>query len=144
MDNSMIRFGTFPIETILPEIEFEGAREKPFSKHKKKRIALLGYNVGCHSLRLALFKEREPVCVHCGLRAEYFALENHKSAASKSTPHLNLYGKNAQGEEVLFTKDHIIPLSKGGKDNLSNLQILCYPCNHIKGNVISVISESET
>ena len=44
-----------------------------------------------------------------------------------------MYGvKN--GEEVLFTKDHIIPKSKGGKNHISNYQTMCEPCNSEKGN----------
>ena len=30
--------------------------------------------------------------------------------------------------------DHIVPRSKGGKDDLENLQALCYTCNSMKGN----------
>lgn len=29
--------------------------------------------------------------------------------------------------------DHIVPVSKGGKDHMENLQILCQPCNLKKG-----------
>jgi len=38
------------------------------------------------------------------------------------------------GREVRLTIDHRIPKSKGGTDNLSNLQSMCDPCNQEKAD----------
>lgn len=46
--------------------------------------------------------------------------------------------KNAKcrycGTNKVLTKDHIIPVSRGGKNTKKNYQVLCAFCNHNKGN----------
>lgn len=75
-------------------------------------------------------------CVTCGLMGVYWAEE---SSINKTIPgglqgwHLNLYGVR-RGREVMFTKDHIRPASKGGRDTMDNLQTMCCTCNVRKGN----------
>lgn len=38
------------------------------------------------------------------------------------------------GSKSNLTIDHIVPLSKGGTNDLTNFQTLCRPCNSSKGN----------
>ena len=35
---------------------------------------------------------------------------------------------------IPFEIDHIIPVSKGGKDNKKNIKVICRRCNRKKGN----------
>ena len=49
------------------------------------------------------------------------------------------------GEDGTFKSlevDHIIPVSKGGTDDLENLQTLCYECNMEKGQ--DVLMDKQT
>lgn len=101
-----------------------------------------GYKVKTNSLRYQTFV-RNLTCVECGLTGCLLALEknmyddggNERQKEGRGY-HLNLYALNDKGEEVLMTKDHIYPKSKGGADNISNLQTMCVCCNERKSDKV--------
>lgn len=110
---------------LLPDFVKEG---KPIKEKVRKNLD--GDIIKVTSQRLQTFYIKGIICSKCGLDASYFIKEKNKPYESY---HLNLYGVNDKGEEILFTKDHILPASKGGKDDIKNYQTMCYNCNAEKG-----------
>jgi hypothetical protein len=98
---------------------------------EKVRENFDGDMIKVSSLRLLVFKEKGCRCVRCGLKGLYFAKEKRKKDVSF---HFNLYGIDENGKEVLMTKDHTIPKSEGGTDDLDNLEPMCVDCNCIIKN----------
>lgn len=121
-----IRVGVYAIHVVLG---LTGNRRVRFGDHLVK----MG------SARYRVFLNSGTTCVNCGLEAKYFALERHRNDKSRAAKtvyqyHFNLYGVGQQGQEVLFTKDHIKPVSKGGRNTLENFQTMCTYCNNAKGD----------
>ena len=118
---------TYTLNEVLPFVSPTGQRlEKEFD----------GNIVKMFSLRLRTFLHHGVVCEKCGLCGHFFALERHLSTShyDKQRYHFNLYGTHEDGDEILFTKDHIIPKSKRGPDSVNNMQTLCIICNLAKGD----------
>lgn len=98
-----------------------------------ERVVFSGQDIKVSGLRLETFRKNSK-CVQCGMDGTHFHLEYN--SLKDGSPHLNLYGVDSRGDEVLFTKDHIYPKSKGGKDHIDNMQTMCSKCNQEKGNKI--------
>jgi len=129
-----IRKEIYDMETILSHADVDFGLNKVYNKrNEKKYVDLDGDFVKINSQRYQLFKHKGCTCVKCGLVGTYFAKEK---AEQDARYHLNLYGKNSEGEEIMLTKDHIIPKSLGGLNHLSNYQTMCKICNEEKGNQI--------
>lgn len=128
---NLIRIGVFSIEKVLPFVKSRKYREaRPVKTYAGKPVYM-------DSLRYHTFLNSGLVCVGCGLTATFFALETTQFNAENSDHfHFNLYGIDEEGDEVLFTKDHIFPKSRGGKNHISNLQTMCAVCNTKKGSKI--------
>lgn len=103
-----------------------------FERIKKNALVELdGDLIKGNSQRYQVFFTKGLKCTCCGIEGKYFVKEKNKNTRSY---HLNLYGIDENGKEVLITKDHIIPKSKGGRDNLDNYQTMCIRCNQAKAD----------
>jgi HNH endonuclease len=117
------RNGIYTVETVLSQLGNSWA-------------VFDGDTIPVISLRYQTFA-KSLICVRCGLEGRYFAKERSAKKlkdgsgfkATSKTWHFNLYAVTADGREVIMTKDHILPKSKGGPDTLENLQTMCRPCN---------------
>lgn len=141
----MIRVGKVDkkfIDDLIDQIPPEDLEKIKFSENKnvqkemKKtyKITLQGHKISYGSQRLVLFRNFDSCC-NCGLKGTYYGIDKHGAQGA----HLNLYGVNQQGEEVLITKDHIVAKSSGGKNTIDNYQTMCIICNNLKGAKNSVL-----
>lgn len=117
------RIGIFKLEEVL---QFTEVVEKEYNGHMVKMT----------SQRYRCFKLHGTKCVGCGIIGTFFALETQIYNSGNTRYHFNLYAIRKGGSEVLMTKDHIIPKSKGGSNHLSNLQPMCTNCNAAKNTVM--------
>lgn len=90
-----------------------------------------GDRVATGGLRLRTFKEKGITCAGCGVVGSKFYKERHQNAKRWT---LQLYAVVPGGNEVLMTRDHIVPSSKGGPNRLDNLQTMCENCNSRKSD----------
>ena len=110
---------SYPAQEIL---ERTGSGKAAFTVDGKS------YQVRMDSDRYKLFRQNRH-CAACGLEGTHMVLD---LPYGHNQPHFNLYGLE-DGQLVLMTKDHIVPRTKGGRDEMANYQTYCHACNQIKG-----------
>jgi len=125
------RLTTFTVELVVEAIQAHMDLNLKVP-NVDKRVDFQGHKVKLSSLRLKTFLLKGLNCAECGLEGTLFALEKH---SWDKVYHLNLWGINENGQEVLMTHDHILARSLGGADNLSNTQTMCTVCNFRKGKL---------
>jgi len=123
------------IESVLkPVVLAHLDSDKRNWKKSGHTVNILGEEINPISDRYKLFFTKGTTCVACGVEGTIWVLEKHRDTPTDRF-HLNLYGLDKDGNEVLITKDHIIPKKHGGGNHLSNYQTMCYTCNNLKDYV---------
>lgn len=119
-------------ENLTIEEVYNAVKDVLFEPEDKKAMVVInGDKIKGNSQRFQTFFTKGLKCACCGIEGKYFGKEKDFNAARY---HLNLYALDESGNEVLMTKDHIIPRSKGGASELYNYQTMCVKCNIAKGN----------
>ena len=125
------RFGTIHVGKVLPFID-PSHWERGDEKREKE---LCGHSVYMHTVRIRTYRVHGIVCKSCGLKGKYFAVERQSNNPSGNPRcHLNLYGIDEKGCEIMMTVDHVIAKSKGGADHINNTVSMCSPCNFKKSD----------
>lgn len=124
---SLVRKEIYDVDTVfdaLKEVNFFGT------------FILDGDEMKAESLRYKTFFKDSCTCATCGTKGVFFAKERSRGS-KRGSYHLNLYSI-VNGKEMLMTKDHFIAKSKGGSDDLNNLNTMCEECNSKKGNKVPI------
>jgi 5-methylcytosine-specific restriction endonuclease McrA len=124
--------GKFKIKEVIPFVRCNGResgkRKKIYKGNDNKEyIVLMG------NQKYKVFRNNLS-CVCCGLTGSFFKLIKVRKKQNRAF--FDLYAINNSGEEILMTRDHIIPISRNGTDALSNLQTMCTVCNNFKRSQI--------
>jgi hypothetical protein len=134
--------------TIGPKFDIDYVLDKIIdntNKHSAKTTFVvnnISYTVKMNSKRYITFKNRIECCI-CGTKGSYFLLQQNKhdlDSINNNKAHYNLYAEDTyclnSGKVILMTADHIMPISRGGSNDRSNLITMCFICNNAKGNSI--------
>lgn len=119
------RIARFNPHHVLPHV----GRHKP-------PVRILGKRVKLNTKYLGTFRQHGITCAGCGMEGKWIYLEHSTSMDAPGNYSFKLYGINAEGYEIQMTRDHVIPVSRGGRDGLYNSQPMCYDCNQRKGNTL--------
>ena len=111
-----------------------------YRKNKKRKISVGRIWQRNHPIEMALKKERYNIKYPYARRVQQFNRRCGGNISNQDVVDMISKQNNrclSCGEDLTIIKkeiDHIIPRSKGGSSELSNLQILCTPCNRGKHN----------
>jgi 5-methylcytosine-specific restriction endonuclease McrA len=84
----------------------------------------------CRRLRAAAYSARKAASGQSHTRAEWSAvLASFDHCPICNRPWADIPPRPDKRYRHVWTRDHIIPLTRGGTDHISNIQPACYQCN---------------
>lgn len=102
---------------------------REFQESKRVRCMRCRYSWIPYSSHLEVYTPKHcPACKNKKWNKSYGRMKTPKGLRGKSC--------NQCGRKSGLTTDHIIPKSKGGTEDQSNIQILCLPCNASKSDLV--------
>lgn len=117
----------YGIEEVFGLIGEEYLLRKTDSDQIRSDMIVDGFHVRPISLRYMTFYQKGVKCACCGKVGTHFRLCGDPMTQRR---HFNLFADDGS----LFTKDHIVPKSKGGRNHVDNMQPMCEECNLSKGS----------
>ena len=118
--------------SIVTDVETTLEKIKQIIDEGGDSLRLNGVDVHINRKKLRAFAEKGYHCVSCGAKASYMAIEKHSIEGNRWIFHLYITTDNCK--ERLLTRDHIYPISKGGKGDITNIQPMCSVCNAKKSD----------
>lgn len=101
--------------------------------NKRRDVFEVGGYSFTPSRTVVSLKAKGGTCSECGVTASHFEC---KVIGDKVSTGLVAVGYTEKGVKRTMTRDHIIPVSKGGANKSGNIQIMCNRCNEEKSNTM--------
>lgn len=126
--------GYIHLDRIPLEVGMNAIKNNLQEKEKAFRVQVGSHEVHVTSLRLRTFYADGAKCYICAKEATHFSADlfSNRPSNQRQIAHMNMWGVDEDGEELLFTHDHVLARSLGGGDHLGNTKTCCTKCNNQK------------
>lgn len=125
-----------PLTSEEAEAEYTKVCTGDFVEEIPKEIFDLACNIFGHICPVFFVSEDITETAEPRRRGRYISFQDKMRIIRRDNYTCQVCGKHLPDNEVEF--DHIIPLSKGGSSEVSNIRLTCFKCNRDKSNRIQI------